>query len=355
MPLGSLTDRKSVIVGGMFGIEPLRCRDEHAMPPFVRPDDLLVANARSGLSLLIEQLQPRTIWLPSFLCPVVFDVARHSNHVEWYAVGLNLAPGDEAWTEAVEAGDLVVVIDYFGFRGSCEFAACCKRRGAFVLEDACQALLTDGVGEQADFVLFSPRKFVGVSDGGILSARGSVPVNQHCLSSPPQDWLCTAVSAGEGRAAFDRRGGDKGWFELFQHAEADAPVGPFAMSEPSRRRLFDGIDFEEVAVRRRENFAALLEELPEFAVAPRLDDGVVPLGVPVRLRNRDAVREFLFAQRIYPPIHWQLAGTVPRQFAASHQLASEIMTLPCDQRYDANTMHRMANLVREAGVPCTDI
>jgi len=40
--------------------------------------------------------------------------------------------------------------------------------------------------------------------------------------------------------------------------------------------------------------------------------------------------------------------TVLQEYDVSHRLASEIMTLPCDRRYDVDHMDRMAQLVAEA-------
>jgi hypothetical protein len=89
------------------------------------------------------------------------------------------------------------------------------------------------------------------------------------------------------------------------------------------------------------------DQLGEFAVFPQLPAKVVPLGFPIRLKNRDQVRQRLFEHQIYPPVHWPLEGIVPDEFRNSHQLAANIMTLPCDQRYDGHDMMRMATLVLE--------
>ena len=60
------------------------------------------------------------------------------------------------------------------------------------------------------------------------------------------------------------------------------------------------------------------------------------------------MREKLFKQEIYPPIHWRLAGAVPESFVASHRLAADILTLPCDQRYALADMERMVAAVLSA-------
>jgi hypothetical protein len=66
------------------------------------------------------------------------------------------------------------------------------------------------------------------------------------------------------------------------------------------------------------------------------------------MRDRDTVRQALFAQEIYPPIHWPIPGRVDQKFMASHQLAAEIMTLPCDQRYELEAMEKMASIILQA-------
>jgi hypothetical protein len=85
--------------------------------------------------------------------------------------------------------------------------------------------------------------------------------------------------------------------------------------------------------------------LGDIALFPGLSPEVVPLGFPIRVRNRDQIRQALFEHDIYPPVHWPIQGIVPAEFRDSHRLSAEIMTLLCDQRYSRQDMDRMAQLV----------
>jgi len=67
----------------------------------------------------------------------------------------------------------------------------------------------------------------------------------------------------------------------------------------------------------------------------------------MRVQNRDRLRQILFDQEIYPPVHWPIQDVVSEKFIESHRLSAEIMTLPCDQRYDIRDMERMAEAVRK--------
>lgn len=101
---------------------------------------------------------------PSYLCHTILS-GIDANRVRFYPVNYDLKTDPDYWMDKVNKDDLVIFIDYFGWLCSRDCIASIKSRGAWVLEDACQALLTDGVGELADFVVFSPRKFLGIPDG----------------------------------------------------------------------------------------------------------------------------------------------------------------------------------------------
>ena len=132
---------------------------------------------------------------------------------------------------------------------------------------------------------------------------------------------------------------------MFQWVEANGPLEPCRMSDLSEA-ILQIVDWSTIKKRRRRNYEFLSSELGDLAIFPDLSRDVVPLGFPVRLPNRDRVRRSLFNDRIYPPVHWDVAGLVPSEFAASHRLASQIMTLPCDQRYDQDDMLRMVSRLK---------
>jgi dTDP-4-amino-4,6-dideoxygalactose transaminase len=336
------------IIGGMFALpDLLRVRD--SSPPFLTGRDLLLVNGQSGLSVLIDLLSPANVWLPSYLCvsALLEPVKRSQAAPRFYEVNYDLAIGSLQWLDRVRRGDLVVLIDYFGFPCDEVCVHRTKAQGAWVLEDACQALLSQRADTHADFVLFSPRKFVGVPDGGILSLNREIDLDGLRLESPPADWWLKSLSASLLRREFDVHGGEHPWFELFQETEAEAPLGGYAMSELTKTLLMRCFDYDDIAQRRRRNYGVLLEALGHLAIFRDLPAGVVPLGFPMRVGDRDRLRQGLFEQRVYPPVHWPLEGAVPPQFGASHRLAADIMMLPCDQRCDVADMKRMAQLVSD--------
>lgn len=341
------TNHRPHIIGGMFGVaEELRYHD--SLPLFLREGDMCLANARSGIFLLCKLLTPATVWVPSYLCGAMLQPTEMARiQTRFYEVNYDLAVPSWEWINDVKHGDIVVVIDYFGFPADQSGAHGAREKGAWVLEDACQALLTGEVGTLSDFVVFSPRKFLGVPEGGILSLNQKIDLGDIRVSQSPPEWWFKTLRAGILRREFDLYGGDREWFSLFQETERESPVGYYSMSELSRTLLLHAFDYPTIAQRRIDNYRVLYDELGHLALFPRLPPKVVPLGFPIRLKNRDEVRQRLFRNEMYPPVHWTIHGIVPESFRDSHRLAGDIMTLPCDQRYDGEDMTRMARVVLE--------
>ncbi len=94
-------------------------------------------------------------------------------------------------------------------------------------------------------------------------------------------------------------------------------------------------DFAAIRAKRAANakhLAGLLQGLKGLEILP-----YDHFFLMVRLQERDALRKTLFAQGIFPPIHWQDSGN-----------AQNLLSLPTDQRYDAADMERMAKVIKDA-------
>jgi dTDP-4-amino-4,6-dideoxygalactose transaminase len=330
----------------MFGLEKIIPNANDRIPPFLKGRDIFLANARSGIWLLTERLSPSQVWMPSYLCGgMLTAVDQSATKVRFYEVNFDLAMPSSAWLDNVQPGDLVILIDYFGFPCDSSCATWAKEQGAWVLEDAAQALLSGEVGRFSDFVLFSPRKFLGVPDGGVLVLNHELDLHDIGLSPSPEKWWLKAFYAGVLRREFDIYGENRRWFELFQQTEPTGPIGYYAMSELSKALLMHSFDYSTIAQRRIDNYKFLAQVLADIALFPSLPADTVPLGFPVRVKNRDRLRQVLFNRQIYPPVHWPIQDIVPRKFEDSHRLANEIMTLPCDQRYNQQDMKRMTRII----------
>jgi hypothetical protein len=334
-------------IGGLFGLENFRVLPEKPLP-FLQGKHILLTNARSGIRLLVDQLRPANVWLPTYLCQVMVRAVNPAvSRIQFYEIDYDLNIPSLEWLESVQAGDLVVCIAYFGFPIPNGLARAVRERSAWVLEDDSQALLSLSHDPDAHFRLVSLRKFFSVPDGAILAAADPDFEFTSQLPPPPPRWWLQALNASLLRGEFDRHGGERDWFRISNLVDSAAPLEPCCMSELAELMMRFRIDYQSISAQRIANYQALLSQLEHLALFPYLPVGVVPLGFPVRLINRNQVRQRLFDHQIYPPVHWELRGFVPESFQDSHRLSRHILTLVCDQRYNEDDMRGTAALLRD--------
>jgi hypothetical protein len=333
------------VIGGLFGLEPVIAANGDQHSPFASSSTGFFLNARCAIYAVCQSLKPSAAWLPSYLCGAVLDPFRKLNiPVRYYDAGPNFRRGTHHWVAEVQSGDLVLAIHYFGFPNTTFPADQLRLRGAAIIEDASQGLFVKQQYPESVCIVYSPRKFLGVPDGGVMTSSQMDALRPHLLESPPTAWWTSALAATQMRREFDLVGGENRWFPLFRHVEEGFPLGPYRSSDLTRA-VIDTTDYQFVKKARRENYLALAERLKGFSLFHALDTEIVPVGFPVCVdgARRDAVLERLYRQNIYPPVHWRIDGIVPDEFRESHLLSRCILTLICDQRYTIADMTRQAD------------
>jgi len=334
------------VMGGLFGLEPVSLTKRDQASPFAGSFIDYFLSARCAFYSVCQSVKPRIAWLPSYLCSAVLDPFRSLGiPVRYYGAGPNFRPESHEWIAAVHPGDLVLVIHYFGFANTTFPADQLKRRGAVIIEDASQGLFIKQQYPESICIVYSPRKFFGVPDGGILATSHMDAIGRQPLEPPPTEWWKAAFAVTQMRREFDLVGGENRWFLLFRQVEETFPVGPFHSSDVAKMLIETGTDYGSMRTARRENYLALAERLNEFALFPVLGEDTVPLGFPVCVdaTQRDAVLKCLYNERIYPAVHWRIDGIVPEEHHESHLLSRRILTLICDQRYTICDMARQAS------------
>jgi hypothetical protein len=331
------------IIGGVFGLEPV---SEAKCDSIFSQSAKYFLSFRCAIYRLCQQLRPGTAWLPSYLCSAMLDPFRRlSVPIRYYSAGPNFETEPVEWTAEVMRGDLVLVVHYFGFANSRFPAGELKSRGAIIVEDSSQGLFLEQRYPESVSIVYSPRKFLGVPDGGLMVCGSLDSLDAEFLEEPPFDWWRNGLAVIQMRREFDLCGGENRWFQLYQQVEQTFPLGPYRSSDLTRAILEGGTDYLFIRRARRENYLALLERLKNFALFPELDEATVPLGFPVcvDVSKRDRILADLYGRRIYPPVHWRITGIVPEEYRESHSLSERILTLICDQRYTPIDMARQSD------------
>lgn len=284
------------------------------------------SSARSALAALLRQRRPKRLWLPAYVCQTLLDGAA-GWPVDWYAVdgALRMVP------PALEAGDAILVVDYFGRSAGFE-----APDGVLVIEDRAQAL-DPGAPAFGDVVLYSPRKLLGVGDGGLLVSNRPLPQPDE----PPAEGLWDTNDA----RAHDPDGLNPGaWRPAFITREAGFEPDSRAMTARTEAAL-RGFDPSAEIAARQANWSALSEGVGDYALWPAGQAEFTPLAYPILTDDAGAMAAHLADRRIWAPRHWADLPS-PEAFTAAHDLARRCLSLPLDGRYGAGDMARIVEAVR---------
>ncbi len=339
---GSETQGKALI-GGFFALETPRSPPAGGVLALWGADPRLARDsAGSAFGALARALAPARIWLPGWLCRP-FAEGLPGDRLRLYRVTPALAP-DIASLSDLAAGDLLLAVDHFGRApGPAWTAFVAARPEVHFVEDCAQAL-DPGTPPWGDWRLYSPRKLMGVPEGGLI-----VPVSPRAraLSAPalPPEPARSAARAAPMRLRRDHPARNALWHPLHQSAEAMGDNADRAI-DPAALALLATIDPAPMIAARKRNFTRLAAALPPGArpLWPGLTDPpFAPFGLPVLLppARRDAILAGLHAQGIFPAVHWREILS-PQDWAEDHARAAAIVTLPCDHRYRAGEMDRIA-------------
>jgi dTDP-4-amino-4,6-dideoxygalactose transaminase len=293
-------------------------------------------SARSALTALLDHRRIRRVWLPAYVCRSLADGAAN-RILAWYDVGEELAPDVATLARELAPGDAVVGVDYFGRLPPQDFIAlAAARTDVLWIEDRAQAI--DPGPAWGQILLHSPRKLIGVGDGGLL-------VGDH-LPEPDAGPSPDACEAQRARARDPDGRAPEHWYELFQAQERAFTVDRAPMSARTRR-ILERSPAAPLAARRRHNAQVLTRALGDLALWPDLGANSALLAVPVRLADRDHVAAELARRGIYCARHWSDLPSPVASFPVAQRLSGELLSLPCDHRYDAADMERIIDALRD--------
>lgn len=332
-------------MGGFFPLEDVsKPRPHNYITAWhITPENTLAFhNLRSALLHLLTHFQPQKIWLPAYICQAVADAVECSqSELAYYPITVTLSPDVEFLQNAMADGDAVLGVDYFGRPPSDDFLNLVNRRTDIMwIEDCAQAMAT-GRPPWGDYLLYSPRKLLGVPDGGLLVSRSRALEWPNLRPPETENFLQPYRMRQQDVNEVD----NDVWYARFLEEEALMVSGLVEMSEITKNILLSS-DPVAHGERRRKNFEVLsVSELKSFALITEWDVNTIPMGFPIGVADPGHVVKQLARRRIFLPRYWPDLPANLLGFDYERSLAASVLLLPVDHRYDETHMQTLISEV----------
>lgn len=305
-------------IGGYFGLE---CGEN----PLYYEDGIYLNSCRNALRYLIRALGINKIFVPYYTCHVVYEAikAEHCD-IEFYHIDNELMPEVDFKTDS-----FILYNNYFGISGK-RVKQLANIYPNLIVDNA-QAFYSEIYGRAA---IYSPRKFFGLPDGGILRGK-DIPI-LNLKTSTSYD-VCSHLLK-----RLDL-GPQEGYEDFIEN---DKTLGNYeiCLMSPVTSSLMKNVNYYEASQRRLQNFEFLLSNLPT-SFPRKADEEDIPLIFPMLHKEGKRIRKELIDNKIFCANYWP--SNKDKEFnEIESNLKENLVAIPCDQRYSIKEMKYILNVFK---------
>lgn len=335
------------MIGGEFQIavtEVLNASIKHSEVPNL----FTYSSGRAALYHILKFLKQEKginhILLPDYLCSsVLVPVKALGLDFTFYPIDEQLELESSSFAKLYRKNSAVLVINYFGLKDLTTqiHAIRSLEANAIIIEDDVQAYyeFKKPLGE-VDFKFTSLRKTFAVPDGGLVKTK-------HKLAKveTPNTFGQYKVAAALLKSMREGNFNDNIYLEMFEKGESLIDSELECGMSIIAIKLFDALEEDRVKIRRLNNAQYLIGQLDKIGIKPLLplNDGHVPLFIPIALNNRNEIRKKMFQNEIFCPVHWPLEGM---DLKCGKVMAEMELSLIVDQRYGRKEMDNIITILR---------
>lgn len=295
-------------------------------------DNLLHLNtARNCFEYILLARKYKHIYLPYFTCDVILEpIEKLGLSYSFYDVDVNLEPIFDF--SIIKDTEGFLLNNYFGVKG--KIVKAISEKIPNVIIDNAQALFDDPICGIDTF--YSPRKFLGIADGGFVSSTAKIElVLQDDQSYYRMQHLLKRVEMGA-----------ESGYEEFKTNEESLENQPIKNMSKLTKRILAGLDYDEIATRRRTNFDVLHKFLGNAnKLHIELETDAVPMVYPFQSTDAMNIKNKLKSERVFCATYWPNVTEWCDEEKHSYHLATEIIALPIDQRYGEKEMEFILKII----------
>lgn len=293
---------------------------------FPHADGLMFQSLRNSLVYFLKSVNCSKVYIPKYCCPTIASELKHANiSFSSYHINSRLEP-------EIDIGDIMSdeYLFYVNYFGQCDdVVTSLSKKVVNLIIDHSHSLF--GALPAAACHLFSPRKFAGLPDGGVMLCPAYKILEPDCkdktsIMRMSHLLLRASRSAVSGYAEFKKNRA------TLQHQSSKS------MSSLTRR-LIKHIDWDQCKKVRTQNFLHLHKALGKYNHNNIAQNIVGAFCYPLFMPENDIgfLRSRLIEEKIYVP---QLWPDIDEDIlnAAEKDIKASTLLLPVDQRYNYEDM-----------------
>jgi hypothetical protein len=312
-------------IGGFFELE---LNDEGEF----YPEALKLNTGRNCLEYILRASNYKKIHIPYFICDVVLEPIKKLNiECEFYKIDKDFNPVFDYRKLGEE--DAFLYVNYFGLKQKTVIQLSHNIKNLII--DNAQAFFTEPL-EGGD-TFYSPRKFVGIADGGYLYTNKILNIDlDKDVSYERMSHLLKRIDLGPQDA----------YLSFKENSRKLTGRGILKMSNLTQK-ILKSIDYREIKKIREENFIQLHKYLGEQNdLDISLDDLNGPMVYPFMIKDK-ILRQHLITNKIFVATYWPNVLEWCREGDLEYKMTKYILPLPIDQRYGFKEMGKIIKIIKE--------
>ena len=313
-------------IGGYFSLD---LNQFNNMP---HQEGVLLNSCRNALEYILRSIADvQCVYIPYFTCDTVLEpLEKLSINYQFYTIDEKLELAEEI---QLASGEYLIYTNYFGIKD--KYVKCLdKIYGNRLIVDNAQSLYAPATAKCA----YSPRKYAGIPDGGI--AFTDVHENSFSVEKDVSYDRCLHLlqRIDEGASA---------GYQEFRTNSKKLKYQPIREMSNLTKALISNIDFEKYRRIRRTNFEILHSQLhsKNLLAIGDLNDFECPLVYPYWVKNGKELKQHLIQHKVFVATYWPNVLEWCDEHTISRNIAENVLPLPIDQRYDADDMQYILNLL----------
>ena len=300
---------------------------------FPHSNGILLNSGRHSLEYILRSIgRVNHIWIPFYTCDVVLQpIQRLGISYSFYHVNQDLTLSENV---ILGDNDYLIYNNYFGIMDEyCKKLAI--RYGGNLILDYAQAFFAPDLEGINTF--YSPRKFIGIPDGGV--AYTNLPLSLEIKQDQSYD-RCAHLLKRHELAPIEG-------YKDFKESSYQIANSPLSLMSNLTQKILLSLDYIAIKEKRLSNFTYLHAHLADLNLLqiPLWESFSCPMVYPFMSDDR-TLRTRLIDNQVFVATYWPNVLEWCKNGDTENNLCRNIIPIPIDQRYGEAEMKKIIKIVK---------